>query len=98
MGSQFAVGTSTAWDFGVSAVTRAITLFGGAVDSKVSGENSTGVHFCTQPQRGHFRFLLLADSNEIEPKEPTDAAGWLQKQEKSNVVQLWILDMMPKAT
>jgi hypothetical protein len=81
----------------MNTLVRAVKLFGRAVDSKVRGGNSTGVHLCTQflvkcnkdgkkPGIYRARFLLLADPKEREPKEPTDVAGWIRMQEKSDAV------------
>jgi hypothetical protein len=83
--------------FSMNTLVRAVKLFGSAVDSKVRGGNSTGVHLRTQFLVKHdkdgkksgtdqVRFLLLADSKEREPKQPTDIAGWIQRMEKSNAV------------
>jgi hypothetical protein len=83
--------------FSMNTLTRAVELFGSIVDSKVSGGNSTGVHFrmhsfikCNKDGEksgsDRVRFLLLTDSKELEPNEPTDFAGWFQMQENSNAV------------
>ena len=73
--------------FSMNTLTRAVKLFGSIVDSKVSGGNSTGVHFrmhsfikCNKDGEklgsDRVRFLLLTDSKELEPNEPTDSTGW----------------------
>ena len=83
--------------FSMNILTRAVKLFGSIVDSKVSTGNSTGVHLRThyfikydkdgkKSGTDRVRFLLLADSKEREPKEPTDFSGWIREQKKSNAV------------
>ncbi len=81
----------------MNILTRAVKLFGGIVDTKVSRGNSTGVHLRTQCVVKHdkdgkkvgtdqVRFLLLADSTTREPTGPTDVSGWIREQAKSNAV------------
>jgi hypothetical protein len=83
--------------FSVNTLTRAAKLFGGTVNSKVPGGNSTGVHLCTHGFVKHdkdrktlgtdqVRFLPFADSKEREPNEPTDFSGWVRWQKKSHAV------------
>ena len=83
--------------FSMNILTRAVKLFGSIVDSKMSAGNSTGVHLRThffikydkdgkKTGTDQVRFLLLADSKEREPNEPTDFSGWIREQKKSNAV------------